>query len=67
VTRSDGPRAAVLDARDQVHYRAVQLGRDFGSETEVLAGIDPGETVIVNPMDELPEGKVVQPVAMPIK
>jgi multidrug efflux pump subunit AcrA (membrane-fusion protein) len=65
--RSDGPRVAVLDARDRVHYRTVQLGRDFGSETEVLVGVDAGETVVVNPRDELPEGTVVQPVAMPTK
>jgi RND family efflux transporter MFP subunit len=63
-TRSDGPRAAVLDAQNRVHYRTVQLGRDFGSATEVLVGIDPGETVVVNPSDELPEGTLVQPVAM---
>jgi RND family efflux transporter MFP subunit len=66
-TRSDGPRLAVLDAQHRVHYRTVQLGRDFGSETEVLAGIEPGETVVVNPRDELPEGTVVQPVALPAK
>jgi RND family efflux transporter MFP subunit len=65
--RSDGPRVAVLDARDRVHYRTVQLGRDFGSETEVLVGVDAGETVVVNPRDELPEGSVVQRVAMPTK
>ena len=39
------------------HYRTVQLGRDFGSETEVLAGIDAGETVVVNPGDDLPKGR----------
>ena len=66
-TRADGPRLAVLDAGHRVHYRTVQLGRDFGSETEVLAGIDPGETVIVNPRDDLPEGTVVEPVAQPTK
>ena len=65
--RADGPRVAVLDARNRVHYRTVQLGRDFGSETEVLVGIDAGETVVVNPRDELPEGIVVEPVAMPTK
>jgi RND family efflux transporter MFP subunit len=65
--RSDGPRVAVLDARDRVHYRTVQIGRDFGSETEVLAGIDPGETIVVNLTDELPDGTVVQPVAIPTK
>ena len=66
-TRSEGPRLAVLDSQHRLHYRTVQLGRDFGSETEVLAGIDPGETVVINPGDGLPEGTVVQPVALPTK
>ena len=66
-TRSEGPRLAVLDAQNQVHFRAVELGRDFGMETEVLAGIDPGETVVVNPSDDLSEGTVVEPVAQPTK
>jgi RND family efflux transporter MFP subunit len=65
--RTDGPRVAVLDAGDRVHYRTVQLGRDFGKETEVLFGIDAGETVVVNPSDELPDGTRVQPIAMPTK
>jgi RND family efflux transporter MFP subunit len=66
-TRSDGPRLVVLDAHNRVHHRTVQLGRDFGSESEVLAGIDPGETVVINPGDGLSEGTVVQPVALPTK
>jgi RND family efflux transporter MFP subunit len=65
--RADGPRVAILDAQHRVHYRTVQLGRDFGSETEVLVGIDVGETIVVNPRDELAEGTVVEPVAVPAK
>ncbi len=65
VTRSDGPKLVVLDAQDRIHYRAVQLGRDFGLETEILAGIDVREKVAVNPRDEMPEGTQVQPVALP--
>jgi RND family efflux transporter MFP subunit len=65
--RSDGPRLVVLDPQNRVQYRTVQLGRDFGSETEVLAGIDPGETVVINPGDGLSEGTVVQPVALATK
>ena len=41
--------------------------RDFGFETEILEGIDVGETVAVNPKDEMPEGTQVQPVALPTK
>jgi len=67
VTGSDGPRLLVVDAQNRVHYRVVQLGRDFGLETEILAGIDAGEKVAVNPMDQMPEGTQVQPVSMPVR
>ncbi len=67
VTRSDGPKVVVLDADNRVHYRAVELGRDFGLETEILAGVDVKERVAVNPRDEMPEGTRVQPVALPTK
>jgi RND family efflux transporter MFP subunit len=66
-TRAEGPRLAVLDARNRVHYRTVELGRGFGMETEVLSGLEPGETVVVNPSDDLSEGTVVEPVAQPTK
>ena len=66
-TRAEGARFAVLDSRNRVHYRTVQLGRDFGMETEILAGIAPGETVIVNPGDDLSEGTAVDPVASQMK
>jgi RND family efflux transporter MFP subunit len=64
-TRADGPRVAVLDAQHKVHYRAVQLGRDFGTEVEITAGLSPGEMVVVHPGDDLPEGTLVEPINAP--
>ena len=61
-TRVKGPRVAVLDAGNKVHYRQVELGRDYGAEVEVAAGLKEGETVIVHPGDDLPEGTAVEPV-----
>jgi RND family efflux transporter MFP subunit len=63
-TRSGGPRVAVLDEQHRVHYRTVQLGRDFGAEIAVLAGLKDGEMVVVHPGDDLTEGTVVEPVPM---
>ncbi len=62
-TRANGPRVAVLDAKQQVHYREVKLGRDYGAEVEVVAGLNAGEQVVVHPGDDLPEGKTVVPAA----
>jgi RND family efflux transporter MFP subunit len=61
-TRTSGPRVAVLDDQNRVHYRTVDLGRDFGAEIQVLSGLKPGETIVVHPGDDLPEGTVVEPV-----
>jgi RND family efflux transporter MFP subunit len=63
-TRTGGPRVAVLDDHNRVHYRAVDLGRDFGAEIAVLAGLNAGETVVVHPGDDLPEGTAVEPVPL---
>jgi hypothetical protein len=46
----------------RVHYRVVQLGRDFGATVEVLTGLRNGDTVIIHPGDDLAEGIDVQPV-----
>jgi RND family efflux transporter MFP subunit len=61
-TRSGGPRVGVLDKDHRVHYRHVQLGRDFGAEVEVVAGLKPGESIIVHPGDDLLDGTAVKPV-----
>ena len=59
--RADGAWVGVLDGKDAVHYQKVQVGRDFGADIEILAGLSEGATVIVRPGDELPDGMVVQP------
>jgi multidrug efflux pump subunit AcrA (membrane-fusion protein) len=66
-TRSDGPRLGVMDEQHHVHYRKVRLGRDFGIETEVVSGVEAGETVVVHPGDDLPEGTQVQPLDVATK
>jgi RND family efflux transporter MFP subunit len=66
-TRTQGQRVAVLDAEQRVHYRDVRLGRDYGAEIQVLAGLTEGEQVVVHPGDDLPEGTVVEPIPLPTR
>jgi RND family efflux transporter MFP subunit len=61
VTRNDGPEVALLGENKAVRYRKVQLGRDYGTEVEVVTGLEGGETVIVRPGDALAEGQAVEP------
>ena len=63
-TRSGVPRVAVLDGQTRVQYRTIQLGRDFGAEIEVVDGLKAGETVVIHPGDDIPEGTAVEPVSL---
>jgi RND family efflux transporter MFP subunit len=64
-TRTAAPRVAVLDDRHRVGYRTVELGRDYGAEIEVIAGLKPGESVVVHPGDDLEAGTTVEPIPLP--
>ena len=61
--RSEGLQVATVEHvknEDQVALRSVTVGRDFGNEIEVLAGIKPTDWVIVNPSDSLVSGEQVR-------
>jgi len=42
-----------------VHFRDVQVGRDFGAQVEVLSGVNRDEAVASNAPDTLLEGQQV--------
>jgi RND family efflux transporter MFP subunit len=59
VANAQGTRVAVVDGNRRVHFRAVQVGRDFGAEVEVLSGLNGEDAVASNPPDTLVEGQEV--------
>ncbi|AHG91806.1 efflux transporter, RND family, MFP subunit [Gemmatirosa kalamazoonensis] len=61
VSGPNGPQVALLRG-GRVHFTKVELGRDFGTEIEVLSGLDEGATVVVNPSDAVAEGIAVRAV-----
>ncbi len=61
VVRGNGPQVAVVDADNIVHYKVVNLGRDFGDRIEVISGINEGDRLAVNPGDAVREGAKVSP------
>jgi RND family efflux transporter MFP subunit len=63
IVNADGTLVATVDASDRIHLVHVKLGRDFGTQIEILSGLDPGTTVLSNPTDSLREGVEVTPVA----
>jgi RND family efflux transporter MFP subunit len=59
--RSDGEaRIVFLLKEDHVERRAVRIGGNRGSDTEILAGLVPGDTVIVKGPTELRDGQAVE-------
>ncbi len=60
--RSEGPQAGVVDSAGKVELRSLKLGRDFGRELEILAGISENDHVVLNPADSLSDGAVVRAV-----
>ena len=65
ITRNDGMAVAVVGEGDKVSYRKVEVGRDLGNKAEITTGLVGGERVAVNLVEELPDGTVVAPTAMP--
>ena len=62
--RSEGLRIAVVGPDQKVDLRQITMGRDLGSEVEVVAGLNGNEQVIVNPPDSVIAGQTVR-IAQP--
>jgi RND family efflux transporter MFP subunit len=62
VTRSEGTMVAIVGADQTVHYQKVTLGRDYGTEVEIVSGLEGAEQLVVNPTDEVAEGIRVKAV-----
>jgi len=60
--RPEGTMVAVLDANNAVHFQRVSIGRDYGSNIEILSGLSAGQRVIANPNDSVQEGVKVHPI-----
>jgi RND family efflux transporter MFP subunit len=60
VFREDGVQVAVLGAGNKVELRPIKLGRNLGTEFEVLKGLTVSDTVINSPPDSLSPGEVVK-------
>ena len=61
VTRDGKDTVFVVASDDIVERRQVQAGGTLGSDREVLSGLAPGETVVIDPPGDLAEGDRVGP------
>lgn len=60
VLGTQGTRVAVVGPDQRVHYRVVKVGNDYGSEVEILTGLEPGELVVINPGDAVRDNVLVE-------
>ncbi len=58
--RAEGLRVATVGDGQRVELKQITLGHDFGSEVEVVAGLNGNENVIVNPPDSVVAGETVR-------
>src|SRR5579862_4388290 len=60
IFREDGAQVALLGPGDKVEMKSVKLGRNLGTEFEVLKGLAASDTVINSPPDSLSQGEQVR-------
>jgi RND family efflux transporter MFP subunit len=60
IFRSTGLQVATVDG-EHVRMKQITQGRDFGTEIEVLAGLEPTDILVLNPPDSLVDGAQVRP------
>ena len=62
VVRGAGNLVAVVGDDNVVHFKKVDVGRDFGDRIEVLGGLKKGERVVISPGDVVRENAKVNPM-----
>jgi RND family efflux transporter MFP subunit len=60
IFRENGPQLAILGPGDKVELRSIKLGRNLGTEFEVLAGLTASDTIVNSPPDSLSQGETVR-------
>ncbi len=57
--RGDGLHVATIDAHNHVVLKAISIGRDYGSDIEVVQGLGAEDNVVLSPPDSLTDGAKV--------
>lgn len=57
--RPEGTMTAVVGPDSLISLKRVGIGRDFGSSVEILQGLTPEDSIVINPPDSLEQGEQV--------
>lgn len=60
LVRPEGTLVALVGKDQVVHYRKVQVGRDFGTDVEIVSGLEEHDTVMAVPGTVIHEGQKVE-------
>jgi RND family efflux transporter MFP subunit len=60
IFRENGAQLALVGPGDKIELKSVKLGRNLGTEFEVLSGLTLSDTVVNSPPDSLSEGEQVR-------
>lgn len=60
VFRQEGLQVAIVGRNDRVELRRVKLGRNLGTDVEVISGLSKSDRVIESPPDSLADGDLVR-------
>jgi RND family efflux transporter MFP subunit len=63
IINSLGTQVATVGPDEKIHLAQVKFGRDFGTQIEIIGGLDVGARVVSNPSDRLVEGTEVTEAA----
>ena len=58
--RSEGLQAGVVRDGGRVELMLIVIGKDYGTQVEVVSGLQESDNVIVNPPDSLATGTMVR-------
>lgn len=61
VVRDGKNMLAVVDSGNVVHFRPIQIGRDYGNEVEIASGLKPGDAIATIITDEVEDGGKIDP------
>jgi RND family efflux transporter MFP subunit len=57
---AQGVRVALVGTEGTLHYRPIQIGRDYGNDVEVLSGLDLGDVLATGISANIAEGSRVE-------
>jgi multidrug efflux pump subunit AcrA (membrane-fusion protein) len=59
------PPSQQIDQARRIHLQKVEVGRDYGTDIEISAGLQGWEYVVASPGDNIQEGAIILPTAAP--